>query len=130
MGPLPGLATHVACGSVTETSLGGLLRLLPPLEPAARPATTLIIAAGGIESREVLANRTGCLLGLRPVQSAGRQATRFFLSTSALIRLASTENASPPTSPAAMHIATTPSNTRRKASLSRKRSCRARLNTE
>jgi transposase len=42
--------------------------------------------------------------------------TRFFLSTSALIRLASIENPSPPTSPAAMHIATTPSNTRRKAS--------------
>ena len=56
--------------------------------------------------------------------------TRFILSTSALIRLASIENASPPTSPAAMHIATTPSNTRRKASLSRKRSCRARQNTE
>jgi hypothetical protein len=35
----------------------------------------------------------------------------------------------PPTSPAAMHFATTPSKTRRKASLSRKRSCRARQNT-
>jgi len=32
---------------------------------------------------------------------------RFFLSTSALIRLASIKNASPPTSPVAMHIATT-----------------------
>ena len=31
---------------------------------------------------------------------------------------------------AAMHFATTPSNTRRKASLSRNRSCRARQNTE
>jgi hypothetical protein len=54
--------------------------------------------------------------------------TRFFLSTSALIRLASIEKPSPATSPAAMHFATTPSNTRRRASLSR--SCRARQNTE
>jgi hypothetical protein len=29
-------------------------------------AATLLITAGGIEDREVLANRTGCLLGLRP----------------------------------------------------------------
>ena len=56
--------------------------------------------------------------------------TRFFLPASALIRLASIEKPSPPTKPVAMHFATTPSNTRRNASLWRKRSCRARLNTE
>jgi Cytochrome P460 len=62
--------------------------------------------------------------------TAYRKDRRFPDGAVALIRLASTENASPPTSPAAMHIATTPSNTRRRTSLSRKRSRRARLNTE
>ena len=49
-----------------------------------------------------------------------------FLSTSALIRLASMENALPPTRPAAMHAATTRSNMLRNAWLSRNRSFRAR----
>jgi hypothetical protein len=50
-------------------------------------------------------------------QSADRQAPASFLSTAALIRHASMKIPCPPTSPAAMHLATTPSNTRRKASL-------------
>ena len=87
----------------------------------------LLITIGGIEGRQVLANRSRCLLRLRKLIGCS-PGIRFFLSTSALIRLASTENASPPTSPEAMHIATTPSNTRRNASLSRNRSCLARQN--
>src|SRR5262249_47823291 len=38
----------------------------PPARPAGVAAATLLITAGGIEDREVLANRTRCLLGLRP----------------------------------------------------------------
>jgi hypothetical protein len=92
-------------------------------------ATTILLTASGIEGYEILANRMGCLLRLRPRKRliAG---DRFVLFTSALIRLASIENASPPTIPAPMHIATMPSNTRRRASLSRKRSFRARQNAE
>jgi len=52
------------------------------------------------------------------------------LLASATIRLASTANPSPPTSPAAMHVSTTSSKTRRKISLSRNRSLRARENAE
>ena len=47
-----------------------------------------------------------------------------------LDEIASIENASPPTRPATMQIVTTRSNTRRRASLSRKRSCLARENAE
>src|SRR5262245_11027570 len=52
------------------------------------------------------------------------------LLASATIRLASTAKPSPPTNPAAMHVATTRSNTRRKILLSRNRSLRARENVE
>jgi hypothetical protein len=52
------------------------------------------------------------------------------LLASATIRLASTAKPWPPTRPAAMHLSTTCSNTRRKISLSRKRSLRARENAE
>src|SRR5215831_2823076 len=52
------------------------------------------------------------------------------LLASATIRLASTANPSPPTSPAAIHASTTRSKTRRKMSLLRKRSLRARENAE
>jgi hypothetical protein len=65
-----------------------------------------------------------------PDAARGPSGSCFFLWTSALIKLASMENPAPPTRPAAMHFATTLSNTRRNASLWRKRSCPARLNTE
>jgi hypothetical protein len=52
------------------------------------------------------------------------------LLASATIRLASTANSLPPTSPAEMHASTTRSKTRRKMSLSRNRSLRARENAE
>ena len=52
------------------------------------------------------------------------------LLASAAIRLASTANPSPPTSPAAIHASTTRSKTRRKMSLPRNRSLRARENAE
>src|SRR6266542_5402644 len=130
--PRPGeRVLDVACGSVSETSLGGLRRLPPPLDPPPSPSPSPLSSSPRAASRTVRYSRTA-----RDASSAFGQAigwlpgTLFFLSTSALIRLASIENASPPTSPAAMHIATTPSNTPRKASLSRKRSCRARQNTE
>ena len=45
---------RAACGSVSETSFAGLPRLPPPLE-AVIAAATLLIAAGGIEDREVFA---------------------------------------------------------------------------
>jgi hypothetical protein len=52
---------------VNETSFRGLR---PSAAVAARTAivlvTALLIIAGGIEDREVLSNRTGCLLRLRP----------------------------------------------------------------
>ena len=104
---------------------GRLARLPPPLEPP--PSPPPLSSSLRAASRATRYSRTA-----RDASSGFGQAigwspgTRFFLSTSALIRLASIENASPPTSPAAMHFATTPSKTRRKASLSRKRSCRAR----
>lgn len=52
------------------------------------------------------------------------------LLASARIRLASTANPSPPTRLAAMHASTTRSKTRRKMSLSKNRSLRARENAE
>src|SRR5258706_312288 len=51
------------------------------------------------------------------------------LLASAAIRLASTANSLPPTSPAEIHASTTRSKTRRKMSLSRNRSLRAREDT-
>ena len=80
--------------------------------------------------RDTSANRMGRLLCLRPCNRLWSPGIRFFfLSTSALIRLASIENPSPPTSPATMHVGTTSSKTPRRASPTRKRSCRARENT-
>src|ERR1700728_4413892 len=102
---MPGLATHVACGSVSETSLGGLCRSPPLPEP---PASAPPFSSPRAVSRAARYSRTA-----RDASSAFGHAIgwspgiRFFLSTSALIRLASIENASPPTSPVAMHIATT-----------------------
>ena len=88
---------------------------LAAIRPTAIPtAIALIFAAGSIESARY--SRTACDVSSLFGQAIGwSPQSRFFLSTSALIRLASIENASPPTSPAAMHVATTPSNTRRKA---------------
>jgi hypothetical protein len=98
----------------------------------ARPAivsTTILIAAGGIEGCKVLANRMGCLLCLRPCKRliAGDPLLPVHIR---LDQARIDRERFAPTSPAAMLIATTLSNTRRKASLSRKRSRRARQNTE
>src|SRR6476646_6108686 len=62
---MPGRATHVACGSVSETSLGVLRRWPPSREPSSSPPRSSS-AAGGIEGYEVLANRMGRLFCLRP----------------------------------------------------------------
>ncbi len=118
---MPGRVTHAACGSVSETSLGGLLRLPLLLDPP--PSPSVLSSLSRAASRAARYSRTACEAASACGQAIGwSPGARFFLSTSALIKLASTENASPPTSPAAMHVATTPSNTRRRASLSRNRS--------
>src|SRR6266540_7314005 len=94
------LATHVACGSVNETSLGGLRLLLPSLEPPPSPSSSSLRAV----SKAARYSRTAWDASSAFGQAIGwLPGIRFVLSTSALIRLASTENASPPTRPAAMH---------------------------
>src|SRR6266511_2141052 len=123
---MPSLLTQAACGSVNETWLGDLP--LPPVEPPPPSPLSLSLQAA---SRTARYSRTAWHASSAFGHAIGRSpGTRFFLSTSALIRLASIENAPPPTSPAAMQVATTPPNPRRQASLSRQRSCRARQNTE
>ena len=115
----------------TGISVGGLIiaEVLP------REGT--ILALGSVEDRDVRRDR---LLLDQPVEhrcrAVGRVAgepLRFdqpgelrVRPPSASIRLASTAKPSPPTRPASIHDATTRSNTRRKMSLSRKRSFRAR----
>ena len=96
-GSRPGLATHVACGSVSETCLGGLRRWPPLPEPSSPPRSSSPRWYRGLrDTREPH--------GMPPLPSAMQSAgatpgIRFFLSTSALIRLASIENASPPARP-------------------------------
>jgi membrane protein len=76
------------------------------------------------------------IMTLLPLLIAGSIALSTFLAhrigvlASAAIRLASTANPSVPTRPAAMHPSTTRSKTRRRISLSRKRSLRARVKAE
>src|SRR5262249_12388347 len=50
-------------------SLACFGRVGPPAataRPPVAPAATLLITLGGIQSQQVLSNRTGCLLGFRP----------------------------------------------------------------
>src|SRR5258707_3760331 len=106
---------HWAAGSDGETNFGVTL-VAAPKAASTRVAIysfTARLAVSG--SRSLIHSEPGidrCLLA------------------SAAIRLASTANSLPPTSPAEIHAATTSSKTRRKMSLSRNRSLRARENTE
>src|SRR3954466_4550188 len=104
---------------------------LAPLAAFARTvvATTILLTASGIESYEILANRMGCFFRLRPrkwlVAGDPLRLVYIRLDQARIDRERFASN-----QPGPMHIATTPSNTRRRASLSRKRSFRARQNTE
>ena len=112
-------------GLVSDTSLGGL-RLLPPSNLS---SSSLLSAWFWAASKAVRYSRTA-----RDASSAFGQLTGPIARRPLLAHVRPDQgprgliqNPSPPTSPAAMHFATTLSNIRRNASLWRKRSCRARL---
>src|SRR6202035_1104766 len=87
--------------------LGGLPPRSPLFDPLPSPLRSLSSSLRAA-SRAARYSRTACDASSLFGQAIGwPPESRFFLSTSALIRLASIENASPPTSPVAMHIATT-----------------------
>jgi hypothetical protein len=91
-----------------------------------RPRHHLVIMAGGIEDSKVLSNRTGCFLRLRPgdrlVARRSLLLVYIHLDRAGIDRECFTANQ--PSRDAR------PLKTRRNASLSRKRSLRARQNTE
>ena len=120
------LATQAACGSVNETASEACVATA--VESAGISAV-LPAALGGVERREILANArdASSAFGQRSARSPGM---RFVLSTSALIRLRRSRTPRRQPDRRQCRCATTRSNTRRNTSLSRKRSCRARENTE
>src|SRR6202007_3459180 len=100
------------------------LRGLASTAAAARTITIFVIicfvTAGGIKSRQILSNRTGRLLRLRP-------GDRLIARHPLLLIHVRLDQARIDRE---CFAADPPSNTRRNASLSRKRACRARQNTE
>src|SRR5262249_31833362 len=106
---------HCAAGSDGEMNFGGTSLAAPKAASSRVARYSFTARLASLTARSLFHSAPGierCLLA------------------SATIKLASTANPSPPTNPAAMHVSTTRSKTRRKRSLSRNRSLRARENAE